>query len=170
VALCVVSISIVALLNCHTVSLRNYVYSQIISRATLLAEEKMNELETESSFEFDEEETEEYENGLQYVADDGDFYDEEETELIQPEWRKDYWWRSIIEETEYTGVRKITLEVFFCEKKDESSFAWPTNVDPWDEERIAPMVRLVTYVATTNRREDSRSGATQSRRERQRTS
>ncbi len=155
VALCVVSVSIVALLNCHTISLRNYVYSQIVSRATLLAEEKINEIEAKGFPEIDSTEAQEYDNGLLYIMEEGEFYDEQETEVYQPEWRREYWWRSTIEETEYDGVRKITVEVF-PETKDTR--------DPWDEERISPRVRLVTYIASTNRREDARSGSAPSRR------
>lgn len=163
VALCVVSISIVALLNCHTISLRHYVYSQVISRATLLAEEKINEIEAKSLQRIDDSEAGvgEYDNGLQYIVEEGGFYDVEQTEFYQieqPEWRLDYWWRSITEETEYDGIRKITVEVFFGESVDEVYFTQSVNIDPWDEEQISPRVRLVTYVASTNRREDARSG------------
>ncbi len=153
VALAVISISIVALLNSHTISLRNYLYSQILSRGTLLAEEKINKMEAKGITEMENEEAEEYENGLRYVLEQGEFYDEEETEIYQPEWRWDYWWLSTVEETEYEGVQKITVEVF-----SRRLVRRPTDVDPWDLERITPTVRLVTYIAATNRREDARSG------------
>jgi len=160
VALSVVSISVVALLNCHTVSLRNYVRSQIISRATLLAEEKINEIEANGLTEIDDQDSEEYENGLRYIVEEGEFYDEEETNFYQPEWRYDYWWQSIVEETEYDYVRKITVEVF-----SRRFVRQPAAVNPWGEEQqISPTVRLVTYIATTNQREDSRSGPAPSRR------
>jgi prepilin-type N-terminal cleavage/methylation domain-containing protein len=159
VALAVVSISIVALLNCHTVSLRNYLYSQIISRATLLAEERINQIESGGVPEIDDSESEEYDNGLRYVIEEGEFYDEEQTDLYQPSWRLDYWWRSTVEDTDYDGVRKITVEVFSRRFVRES-----VDIDPWDNEQISPTVRLVTYIATTNRREDARSGPTQSSR------
>lgn len=164
VALSVVSISIVALLNCHTISLRNYVKSQIISRATLLAEEKINGIEAKSFQRIDDTEAGEYDNGLQYMVKVGDFYDEEETEVYQPEWRLDYWWLSIMEETEYEGVRKVTVEVFFGEAPDEVYSGDAMNIDPWSEEGARPMVRLVTYIASTNTREDARSGSAPSRR------
>jgi len=159
VALAVLSISIVALLNCHSLGLKHYLYSQIISRATLLAEEKINEIEAKGLQEIDDEEAEEYENGLRYVVEEGEFYDEEQyaddpyEERRQPTWRQDYWWSTIIEETEFEGVRKITVEVFSRRFIRES-----VDIDPWDEEQISPTVRLVTYIASTNRREDSRSG------------
>ncbi len=153
VALAVVSISIVALLNCHTISLKNYLYSQIISRATLLAEEKINEITAKGLPEIDDEEALEYANELRYVLKEGEFYDEEETDFFQPAWRLDYWWRSTVEETEYDGVRKVVVEVFSRRFVRDS-----VDVDPWDEEQISPTVRLVTYVAATNRREDARSG------------
>ena len=155
VALSVVSVSIVALLNCHTISLRNYVYSQTISRVTLLAEEKINEIEAKGFPEIDDQEAEEYENGLLYFYEEGEFYDfeAEPTDLFQPVWRKEYWWSSLIEETEYEGVRKVTVEVY------SRSFARKSvDVDPWDEQQISPAVRLVTYIAAANRREDARSG------------
>jgi general secretion pathway protein I len=159
VALAVLSISIVALLNCHSLGLKHYLYSQIISRATLLAEEKINEIEAKGLQEFDEEEVEEYENGLRYVVEEGEFYDEEQraddpfAERMQPEWRADYWWSTLVEETEYEGVRKVTVEVFSRRFIRES-----VDIDPWDEEQVSPTVRLVTYIASTNRREDSRVG------------
>jgi len=166
VALCVVSISIVTLLNCHTVSLRNYIKSQTISRATLLAEEKINEIEAKSFQRIDDSEpgAGEYVNGLKYLVAVGDFYDEEETEVYQPEWRLDYWWLSIAEETEYQGVRKVTVEVFFGEAPDDVYSEDATNIDPWSEEEASPMVRLVTYIVSTNTREDARSGSAPSRR------
>lgn len=154
VALAVVSISIVVLLNCHTRSLKNYVYSQIISRATLLAEEKINEIQAKGLREIDDTDAEEYDNGLRYVLEEGEFYDEEEMERIQPEWRWDYWWRTLIEETEYEYVRKITVEVFSRDFVRESE-----NIDPWDDEQVSPAVRLITYIAATNRTEDARSGS-----------
>jgi prepilin-type N-terminal cleavage/methylation domain-containing protein len=155
VALCVVSVSIVALLNCHTISLRNYVYSQTISRATLLAEEKINEIEAKGFPEIDDQEAEEYENGLRYFYEEGEFYDSEaeSTDVYQPVWRQEYWWSSLLEETEYEGVRKVTVEVY------SRSFARKSvDIDPWDEQQISPAVRLVTYIAAANRREDARSG------------
>jgi prepilin-type N-terminal cleavage/methylation domain-containing protein len=166
VALCVVSISIVALLNCHTVSLRNYVKSQIMSRATLLAEEKINEIESKSFQRIDDSEAGagEYENGLLYMVDVGDFYDEEETEVYQPGWRLDYWWLSIAEETEYEGVRKVTVEVFFGVAPDDVYSGNAMNIDPWSQNQARPIVRLVTYIASTNTREDARSGPAPSRR------
>jgi hypothetical protein len=154
VALAVISISSVALLNCQTVSLRTYLRSQILSRATLLAEEKINEIEAKGISEIDDQEGDEYENGLLYVTVEGEFYDEEETELYQPEWRLDYWWRTTIEETEYDGVRKVVVEVFF-----ERFGRAPMDTDRWDNEQISPTVTLITYVASTNRREDARSGS-----------
>jgi prepilin-type N-terminal cleavage/methylation domain-containing protein len=157
VALCVLSISIVALLNCHTISLRNYVYSENISRATMLAEEKINEAEARAITEIGEDEAQEYDNGLRYVTEEGEFYDQDETELYQPKWRADYWWRSIVEETEYDEVRKVVVEVFSRRLARDSM-----DIDPWDEEQISPAVRLVTYVSTTNRREDARLGQTPS--------
>lgn len=153
VALAVISISIVALLNSHTLSLKQYLKSQILSRATMLAEEKINELEAEGFQEIDELEAEQYENGLKYVVEEGDFYDEDETERLQPEWRSEYLWRTIVEETEYDGVRKITVEVF-----SERFLRESVDVNPWDDVQISPSVRLVTYIAATNRREDARSG------------
>jgi len=156
VALCVVSISIVALLNAHSISMRNSIYSQTISRATLLAEERINEIESKGLTQIDEEEFEEYENGLRYVVELGEFYDPEETEINQPEWRQDYWWRTTIEDTEYTYVQKVVVEVFL--KKEEKNKPW--SADPWEDEQVIPQVTLVTYIASTNRREDARSGST----------
>jgi general secretion pathway protein I len=155
VALAVISISIVALLNSHTLSLRQYLKSQILSRATMLAEEKINEIEARGLLEIDELEAEEYENGLKYIVTEGEFYDRDDTERLQPEWRQDYLWRTIVEETEFGGVRKITVEVFSVRFLRER-----IDVDPWDEVQISPSVRLVTYIAATNRREDARSGGT----------
>ena len=154
VALAVISISLVALLNSHTVSLKNYLYSQIISRATLLAEEKISEIESQGIVAMDDPEVNEYDNGLAYLIMEGEFFDDEETELYQPQWRLNYWWRSTIEETEYEYVRKITVEVFSRRFVRES-----VDIDPWDDEQISPTVRLVTYIASTNAREDSRSGS-----------
>jgi prepilin-type N-terminal cleavage/methylation domain-containing protein len=154
VALAVVSISIVVLLDCHTRSLKNYVHSQIISRATLLAEEKINEIQAKGFPEIDDMDAEEYDNGLRYILEEGEFYDEDETERIQSEWRWDYWWRTLIEETEYEYVRKITVEVFSRQFVRESE-----DRDPWDGEQVSPTVRLITYIATTNQREDARSGS-----------
>jgi len=155
VALSLVSISIVALMNCQTISLKNYVDSQIISRATLLAEEKISEIEAKGLQEIDDEKAEEYENGFRYIIDGNRFYDEEQTEFYQPEWRWDYWWMSTVEETEYEGVRKITVEVWFWESE---------AIAPWDVEDLSPKVRIVTYIASTNRREDARNGSASSAR------
>ncbi|MDP2896231.1 MAG: prepilin-type N-terminal cleavage/methylation domain-containing protein [bacterium] len=157
VALSVISISIVALLNSHTLSLRQYLKSQILSRATMLAEEKINEIEAKGLPEIDDLEAEEYENGLRYVLTEGEFYDEEDTDRLQPLWRADYWWTTTIEDTEFDGVRKVTVEVFSKRLARES-----VDVDPWDEVQISPSVRLVTYIAATNRREEARSGVSPS--------
>jgi len=154
VALAVISISIVALLNCQTASLRTYLRSQIISRATMLAEEKINEIEARGISEIDDQDADEYENGLLYVTDGRKFYDEEETELYQPEWRLDYWWRTTIEETEYDGVRKVVVEVFW--QRYVGGFS---DIPPWENEEISPTVTLITYIASTNSREDARSGS-----------
>ena len=154
VALAVISISIVALLNSHTLSLRQYLKSQILSRATMLAEEKINEIKAQGLPEIDESEAQEYENGLRYVVSEPElFYDPNDTESLQPLWRAEYSYITTIEETEYDGVRKVTVEVFSERLVRESM-----DVDPWDDVQISPSVRLVTYIAATNRREDARSG------------
>jgi prepilin-type N-terminal cleavage/methylation domain-containing protein len=155
VALAVISISIVALLNSHTLSLRQYLKSQILSRATMLAEEKINEIEAKGLPEIDELEAQEYDNGLRYILTEGEFYDPDDTERLQPLWRQDYLWTTIVEETEFAGVRKITVEVFSKRFLRES-----IDVNPWDDVQVSPSVRLVTYIASTNRREDARSGVT----------
>lgn len=156
VALAVISISIVALLNSHTHSLRQYLKSQILSRATMLAEEKINEIEAQGLPEIDELEAQEYENGLRYVVSDLTlFYDENDNERVQALWRADYSYITIIEETEFDGVRKVTVEVF-----SERLIRESVDVNPWDDVQISPSVRLVTYIAATNRREDARSGGT----------
>ncbi len=156
-ALAIVSISIVSLLHCHSRSLKSYVLSQIVSRATLLAEEKINEVEAKGLQEIDDQEAGEYENGFRYVVEEGSFWDEE-GDYEQPEWRIDYSWRTIIEETEYDNVHKITVEVYSEEFMRESE-----PVDFWDAEVVRPAVRLVTYIGSTNQREDARSGTTSAR-------
>jgi prepilin-type N-terminal cleavage/methylation domain-containing protein len=157
VALAVISIAFVALLNSHTISLRNQFKSRILSRATMLGEEKINEIEARGMSEFDEQEADKYDNGLLFVTTSGIFIDDEDTERFQPEWRRDYWWRTTVEETEYEGVRKAVVEVFW-----QRYAAGVSNMNVLDNQEAIPTVTLVTYVATTNRREDSRIGTTSS--------
>jgi hypothetical protein len=134
--------------------MRNSLYSQVISRATLLAEEKINEIEAKGLTQIEEDQAGEYDNGLRYIVEEGEFYDEQVTEIYQPEWRQNYWWRTTIEDTEYTNVQKVVVEVFLKEREK------PGSSNPWEEEQIIPRVTLVTYIASTNTREDARSGST----------
>ncbi|MBA7479735.1 hypothetical protein ES707_15171 [subsurface metagenome] len=111
VAISIIAIALVTLLTTHAFSVKNSTSSRIISRAVMLAEEKMTELEINGfSFTEDGEELEpisEGEDGATIY--EGDFVLEDEE---NQEWRHDYYWSATVEETDIQGLAMLTLEVF----------------------------------------------------------
>jgi prepilin-type N-terminal cleavage/methylation domain-containing protein len=114
-AMAVLSIALVALLHAHANSVRNTVSMRILLQASMLAQEKMNELEaTGYELEDPEEyelESESEENDLEYLRlyQEDDFENETFDESLN--WREEYHWQVFIDETDYDNIAKLTVIV-----------------------------------------------------------
>ena len=113
-AMAVLSIALVALLHAHANSVRNTVSMRILLQASMLAQEKMNELEATGyvledpeEFEIEAENDDEVDYERLYEEDvfENETYDE------SLDWREEYQWQVFIDETDYENIAKLTVVV-----------------------------------------------------------
>jgi len=107
-ALAVMSIALVALLNTHTNNLRNFITIRVLSEATMLAQETMNELELAGYTLEEGEEIGDEEYGRIY--EEGLFENDTLDEKLN--WREEYLWEVFIDETDLEGIGKLTVRVY----------------------------------------------------------
>jgi len=113
-AMAVLSIALVALLHAHANSVRNTVSTRILLEASMLAQEKMNELEAtgyelEEAEEFDIESVETEQEYLR-LYEEGVFENETFDENLN--WREEYAWQVFIDETDFNDIAKLTVIVY----------------------------------------------------------
>lgn len=112
VALAVISIALVALLNTYANSLTSAITTRVLLQASILAQEKMNELEL-SGYVLEEGEeidvaTEEDEYLRLY--EEGQFENDTLDEHL--DWREEYFWEVYIDEGDISGISKLTISVY----------------------------------------------------------
>ena len=115
VAMAVLGIALVALLHANATCVRNSISTRVLFEASLLAQEKMNELEV-NGYQLSEDseelllETEAEEEYTRYY-DEGDFEIEDYYDETL-EWREEYLWQVFLDQTDLDGIAKITVVVY----------------------------------------------------------
>ena len=141
IALSIMAITLVALLTTLATSQENCIMSKMTSKATLLAIEKMNEIEMEG-YPVSENEDEDEE---EVITDEGEFDDEgEET------WRSEYYWQTVIKKFEgIKGIKQVIVRVFSKRFRSREGENYITS-----DYRL--FVELKTYIAATKIQEERR--------------
>ena len=151
-AMAVLSIALVALLHAHANSVRNTVSMRILLQASMLAQEKMNELEAigyvlEDPEEFEIEAENDDEVDYERLYEEDVFENETFDESL--DWREEYQWQVFIDETDYENIAKLTVVVISTLFEDKVP---PVELVSWipyggfekeededeDDENIAP--------------------------------
>ncbi len=132
IALSIVAITLVALLTTLATSQENSVMSKMTSKATLLAIEKMNELEM-GGYPVSENEDEEEE---EIITNEGEFDDEGEES-----WRSEYYWQTVIKKFEgINEIKQVIVRVFSKRFRSREGEDYITS-----DYRL--LVELKTYIA-----------------------
>ena len=113
-AMAVLSIALVALLSAQANSVRNTVSMRILLQASMLAQEKINELEAtgyqlEDPEEIELEAKNDGDQVYQRLYLEDDFKNETFDESL--DWREEYQWQVFIDETDYDNIAKLTVVV-----------------------------------------------------------
>jgi len=112
VALAVLAVGLTALLTSHGNSVKNNVTIAVIYKGTMLAHEKIADLEV-NSYELEEPDELEFDvDDYTYgrLHEEGEFENESDDDLL--DWREDYLWEVYIDETDLEGIGKLTVSVY----------------------------------------------------------
>lgn len=150
IALAIASLTLVTALATISTGQRNIAMTQLTTRASMLAREKLSEIEAAGYPDPDPGEAlnANAELGDLIWIDEGEFVDEQELDPYDEspdEWRAGFYWQVIVESPpNMQGIRMVTVRIFtkqFRANKQEAR--WPDYI----EEDYRLLVEVVTYRA-----------------------